>query len=230
MFAGRAAARSARVAAPRFQLAAPTRSFAEAAAKPASASTRPPIDVFGVDGTYASALYTAAAKNSSIETVSKALESLSATFKKEPKLQQILASPTLTVDDKKQIIAELQKGISVQDKTNTVSGFLNTLAENNRLSVLEGVTEKFAQLMSASRGEVELNITSAAPLDNKVIKQLEAAVSKSQYVGANKKVKVVAKVNPDIRGGLVVEIGDRTIDLSVSSKMHKMNRLLQETL
>lgn len=139
--------------------------------------------------------YTAAAKNSSIETVSKALESLSATFKKEPKLQQILASPTLTVDDKKQIVAELQKGISVQDKTNTVSGFLNTLAENNRLSVLEGVTEKFAQLMSASRGEVELNITSAAPLDNKVIKQLEAAVSKSQYVGANKKVKVVAKVS-----------------------------------
>lgn len=38
------------------------------------------------------------------------------------------------------------------------------------------------------------------------------------------------QVNPDIRGGLVVEIGDRTIDLSVSSKMHKMNRLLSEAL
>ena len=51
MFAGRVAVRSARVAAPRFQVAA-TRSFAEAAAKPAS-ETRPPIDVYGVDGTYA---------------------------------------------------------------------------------------------------------------------------------------------------------------------------------
>lgn len=122
---------------------------------------------------------------------------MNATFKKDPKLQQILTSPTLTADDKKQIVAELQKGISVQDKTNTVSGFLNTLAENNRLSVLEGVTEKFAQLMSASRGEVELNITSAAPLDAKVIKQLESAVTKSQYVGASKKVKVVTKVSED---------------------------------
>jgi F-type H+-transporting ATPase subunit O len=55
MFAGRVAARTARVAAPRFQVSA-TRSFAEAAAKPAAANTRPPIDVFGVDGTYASAL------------------------------------------------------------------------------------------------------------------------------------------------------------------------------
>lgn len=38
------------------------------------------------------------------------------------------------------------------------------------------------------------------------------------------------KVNPDIVGGLVVEIGDRTIDLSVSSKVSRMNKLLQDTL
>lgn len=38
------------------------------------------------------------------------------------------------------------------------------------------------------------------------------------------------QVNPDIRGGLVVEIGDRTIDLSVSSKIAKMNKLLSDSL
>jgi len=38
------------------------------------------------------------------------------------------------------------------------------------------------------------------------------------------------QVNPDIRGGLIVEIGDRTIDLSVSSKMARMNKLLKDTL
>ncbi|CAK4032022.1 ATP synthase subunit 5, mitochondrial [Lecanosticta acicola] len=225
MFAGRVAARSLRVAAPRFQVAA-TRTFAEAA-KPVS-NTKPPIELFGVDGTYASALYTAAAKSSSLDSVSKAIESLTQTFKNDARLQTILSSPTLTADDKKQIVAEIQKTTNVQDKT--IGNFLNTLAENNRLSVLEGVCEKFAQLISASRGEVEMTITSAAPLDNKIVKQLEAAVSKSQYVGANKKLKVVPKVNPDIRGGLVVEIGDRTIDLSVSSKMAKMNKLLQEAL
>lgn len=40
----------------------------------------------------------------------------------------------------------------------------------------------------------------------------------------------ISQVTPDIRGGLIVEIGDRTIDLSVSSKMAKMNKLLQEAL
>ena len=40
----------------------------------------------------------------------------------------------------------------------------------------------------------------------------------------------ISKVNPEIKGGLIVEIGDRTIDLSVSSKMAKMNKLLKDTL
>jgi hypothetical protein len=38
------------------------------------------------------------------------------------------------------------------------------------------------------------------------------------------------QVNADIVGGLVVEVGDRTIDLSVSSKLAKMNKLLTDTL
>lgn len=38
------------------------------------------------------------------------------------------------------------------------------------------------------------------------------------------------EVNADIIGGLVVEVGDRTIDLSVSSRVAKMNKLLNDTL
>jgi F-type H+-transporting ATPase subunit O len=175
---------------------------------------------------------------------------MSNTFKRDTQLQNILTAPTLSADDKKQIVAEIQKFTGVQDKTNTLQNFLSTLAENNRLGVLEGVCEKFATLMSAARGEVEMTITSAAPLDQKVVRQLEQAVSKSQYVGQGKKLKVVPKVSPivyatcnlssanvkclqvnsDIRGGLIVEIGDRTIDLSVSAKMARMNKLLQDTL
>jgi len=83
----------------------------------------------------------------------------------------------------------------VTDKTQTLQHFLETLAENNRLSLLDGVCEKFGTLMSAAKGEVEMVITSASPLDQKVVKQLEGVVSKSQYVGQGKKLKVVPKVS-----------------------------------
>ena len=45
--------------------------------------------------------------------------------------------------------------------SDVVKNFLETLAENNRLGILAGVSEKFETLMGAHRGEIDLNITSA---------------------------------------------------------------------
>ncbi|KAF9738144.1 ATP synthase F0 subcomplex subunit OSCP atp5 [Paraphaeosphaeria minitans] len=232
MFSSRALTSAARIAAPRPQIAArvvATRAYAAAAAPSTGAANKPPVALFGIDGTYASALYTAAAKTNALDSAAKSLDTLGAVFKKDTKLATILTAPTLSVSDKQQIVAELQKHLG-NDKDGIVKNLLNTLALNNRLGALEGVVEKFGQLMSAYRGEVELTVTSAAPLDNRTLSRLESAVSKSSYVSSGQKLKVVPKVNPDIRGGLVVEIGDRTIDLSVSAKMARMNKLLKDTL
>lgn len=191
--------------------------------------------------------YTAAAKTSALDSTSKSLAALSDVFKKDPKLPVILTAPSLSSGDKIQIVQELQRHTGGQDKADVVKNFLKTLADNNRLGLLEGICEKFTILMGAARGEVDLTVTSAAVstvfhcalfvlmlfltqrLDERTIKRLETAVSKSEY-SQGKKLKVVTKINPDIKGGLIVEIGDRTIDLSVSSKISKMNKLLTDTL
>lgn len=73
-----------------------------------------------------------------------------------------MTAPTLSVEDKSAIIKELSKHTGAGgDKGDTVKNFLETLAENNRLGLLKGVCEKFTELMAASRGEVELTVTSA---------------------------------------------------------------------
>ncbi|KAI9799277.1 MAG: ATP synthase F0 subcomplex subunit OSCP atp5 [Piccolia ochrophora] len=234
MFASRAGRQTLRAVPSRSQVLRPTaavpstRCYAQAASQ-AAQDSKPPIALFGIDGTYASALYTAAAKSSALEPTAKALTAMSNVFKKDPKLPSILAAPTLTATDKSQIINELGKAMG-SSMTDTVRNFLKTLADNNRLGILEGVCEKFGELVSVWRGEVECVVTSAAQLDNKTLTRLENSVAKSEYVGAGKKLKVTNKVNPDILGGLVVEISGRTIDLSVSSKIAKMNKLLTDTL
>ncbi|TGO40618.1 hypothetical protein BHYA_0034g00380 [Botrytis hyacinthi] len=199
-------------------------------AAPAAVDSKPPVALYGVDGTYASALYTAASKTSTLDSVARSLQNLHNVFQRDAKLETIMRAPTLSVDDKSQIIQELQKHTGGQDKGDTVKNFLETLAENNRLSLLKGVCEKFGELMGAARGEIELIITSASQLDSKTLNRLESAVAKSQYVGQGKKLKVTNKVNPDVLGGLIVEIGDRTIDLSVSNRLAKMNKLLTDAL
>lgn len=171
--------------------------------------------------------YTAAVKSSSVDPTATALSKLGNLLSQDAKLDTILHAPTLSPADKSAIVAELEKTAGTNP---TVKNFLQTLAENNRLGLLGGVCSKFGELMSAARGEVEMTVTSATPLDNRTLSRLETAVSKSSYVGQGKKLKVTNEVNSDIVGGLVVEIGDRTIDLSVSSKIAKMNKLLTDTL
>lgn len=105
--------------------------------------------------------YTAAAKQSALDPTSKAINSLYQILKSDPKLNTILGAPTLSDSDKSQIVAELEKHTGGQDKSNTVKNFLQALAENNRLALLEGVCEKFGTLMSAAKGEMELLITTA---------------------------------------------------------------------
>lgn len=100
-------------------------------------------------------------KSSSLDGTSKALSSLSDVIKKDSKLPNILSAPTLTSEDKTQIIQELQKHVGAADKNDTVKNFLKTLAENNRLGILEGVCDKFTVLMSAAKGEMEMVVTSA---------------------------------------------------------------------
>jgi F-type H+-transporting ATPase subunit O len=153
--------------------------------------------------------YTAAVKSSSLEPTARALTSLGNLVAKDPKLTTILAAPTLSAKDKSDIIAELEKAAGANGAT--VKNFLATLAENNRLSLLRGVCDKFAELMSAAHGEVEMVVTSATvsqlivggtprhgvnadaslqQLDNKTLSRLETAVSISSYAGQGRKLKV----------------------------------------
>ncbi|KAH7169718.1 ATP synthase delta subunit-domain-containing protein [Fusarium flagelliforme] len=194
----------------------------------AANDSRPPVYLHGLDGTYATALYTAAAKMSTLDLTAKAIVNLSNVFMKDTKLTKVLSTPRLTDEDKSAIVAELSKhtGANVA----TVKNLLQTLAENNRLGHLQGVCEKFGELMSAKRGEVEMTITSAERLDNKTFSRLETAVSKSSYVGQGKKLKVTNKIDPEIIGGLIVAVGDRTIDLSVYARIAKINKVLTHRL
>ena len=103
--------------------------------------------------------YTAAVKTSSLEPTAKAISSLATLVERDPKLVAILNAPSLSSADKSAVVAELVKSAGVTGET--VKNFLSTLAEYNRLGLLPGVVTKFAELMSAARGEVEMTVTSA---------------------------------------------------------------------
>ncbi|KAA8569180.1 hypothetical protein EYC84_000849 [Monilinia fructicola] len=186
-------------------------------AAPAAVDSKPPVALYGVDGTYASALYTAAAKTSTLRQRGP-LPPIPQQHlpKKTPSSQPFCKHPLSPCPTNRRSSRSFRNIPVVRTRVDTVKNFLETLAEKQQIGTFEGV---------------ELVITSASQLDSRTLSRLETAVSKSQYVGQGKKLKVTNKVNPDLLGGLIVEIGaDRTIDLSVSNRIAKLNKLLTDAL
>ncbi|KAF5213040.1 ATP synthase subunit 5, mitochondrial [Clavispora lusitaniae] len=203
-----------------------SRFFARSMAS-AAKSVKPPVQLFGVDGTYANALYSASVQESSVEASYQGLSKVAQLIKEDTKVNEFLTNPALSKDDRKTVIDTLSSSLKL-DKT--VTNFLSVLSENNRLGEFSSIYKNFGLLFDAHRGVVEATITSAKPLDSKILKRLQTAIQKSSFVGSDKTLKISNKVNPDILGGLVVDVGDKTVDLSIVSKVSKLNSALGEAL
>jgi F-type H+-transporting ATPase subunit O len=132
---------------------------------------KPPVQVFGIEGRYACALFSAASKQKCLEAVEKDLISFQATVKTDPKLRDILENPTI----KRSLKASALKDAAAKVKFNPATGFLlEQLAENGRLKRLDAVINAYKLIMSANRGEVVCEVITSRPLEAGQRKELEA--------------------------------------------------------
>jgi F-type H+-transporting ATPase subunit O len=69
--------------------------------------------------------------------------------------------------------------------------------------------------------------TAAQPLDSSTQSRLEKALKSSGAAQAAKSVRFEHRSRPELLGGLIVDFGDKTIDLSVQSRVQRLNSLLQ---
>ncbi|XP_068633848.1 ATP synthase subunit O, mitochondrial [Battus philenor] len=180
-----------------------------------------PIQVFGLEGRYASALYSAASKNKALDTVEKELSQFQQSIKTDAKLKEFIINPTL----KRTLKVEALKHVATKiNLSATTSNLLGLLAENGRLNKLEAVINAYKVIMAAHRGEVTCEVITAKPLDEAQKQSLEAALKK--FLKGKESLKLTAKVDPSLIGGMIVSIGDKYVDMSVASKVKKYTELI----
>lgn len=112
---------------------------------------KPPIQIFGIDGRYASALYSAASKQKVLESVEKELVKFQDSLKTDAKLREFIQNPSIKRTFKADAVKSLATSISLSAQS---SNLLQVLAENGRLKNLNGVITTYRTLMAAHRGEV----------------------------------------------------------------------------
>jgi len=184
-----------------------------------------PIKLWGMEGRYATALYSAATKEKKLDKVEKEISAFQNLLKTDAKLSQFLSDPSQQRQVKMQAMSEIVKSQKYDPIT---ANFFGAVAENGRLSKTNKILNAFNKLMKAHKGEIYFTVTTATPLDAASQKELKAALA--GFVQKGETLTLELKVDPEILGGMLVDMGDKFIDMSTASKITKYETVIAEAI
>lgn len=194
----------------------------------ATAAVRVPLQLYSLDGRYATALYTATAKTGGsalLAPVQNAMEALKQIIQRDARIMAFLSDPTQKKSDKRSVVQSIAQRLGTGPSQPLVLNLLLTLAEHGRLAILDRILLSFDAIMRAHRKEIPVSIVSAKELNSADRQQLTDRITK-QFIPDGHVPVFQTITDPKILGGLVINIADRTIDMSVSSKVSRINNEL----
>merc|ERR1712141_29777 len=186
---------------------------------------KPPLQLYGMDGRYAHALYSAAFKKKSLEKVEKDVDRMKELIKQDKLLSAFISDPVINKNHKKNV---LDKALKENKFDDLIINMFGALAENSRLGTTPEILTAFSKLMRSHRGEVDCTITTAKAIESGQLKDLTAALG--GFVKKNETLKIETKTDASLIGGMVVDIGEYHIDMSIASKVKKITNKLRDSL
>uniref|UniRef100_A0A3P9H239 ATP synthase peripheral stalk subunit OSCP, mitochondrial n=1 Tax=Oryzias latipes TaxID=8090 RepID=A0A3P9H239_ORYLA len=206
-----------------FMLGQQARQLSTSVIRPAAKLVRPPIQIYGVEGRYATALFSAASKQNKLDQVEQELGKVSVLIK-DPKTAGIVLNPHVKRSIKQKVFSDSLAKAKLSPLT---VNLINVLADNGRLTLTADVIGAFGKMMSAHRGEVLCSVTTAQPLDEANLADLKVALK--GFLQKGETIKLETKTDSSILGGMIISIGDKYVDMSTKTKIQKLTRLIRET-
>lgn len=175
---------------------------------------------FEVASRYAKAVYSLALEEKQEEKVLSEINALSEVLS-DKELRAHLNSPLMTDEEKKAIVNRL---LDSADFSQTTKSFLNLLADKSRLSNLPEIATLLQKYLDDANGVVRGEVVSATDLSQDDREGIETKVSSL----LDKKLLLEYKKDPSVLGGVVVKVGDYTIDYSVNRQLERIKESLNE--
>ncbi len=172
-------------------------------------------------GRYARALFELADEAGVLDAAEADMAALAAAFAQSDELQQAMASPVHKTGDKAATLDKLADALKFHDLTRR---FVTVAARNGRAGGLGDMARAFAALAARRRGAMTADVASADALSAAQLKELAAALK----TALGKDVEIRAEVRPDMIGGLIVKVGSRLFDSSLSTQLEGLRKSLKE--
>jgi len=166
---------------------------------------------------YARALFDAALGEKRLEPVREQLRQLVEAEAAVPELRELLRNPQLDPRSKRAALEDLLSGAD-----ELLRNFLLVLVDKGRAGQLEEIAREFERLAAEQEGIVRAELTTAVELSDaeakKLLKQIEQA--------SGQKVEATRSVDPDLIGGMILQVGSRRLDASVRGRLERLRREL----
>jgi F-type H+-transporting ATPase subunit delta len=130
-------------------------------------------------------------------------------------LQVFFFSPYFSTREKQEALGRVLDGADER-----LLNFLALLIENHRMPVIFRVRREFERLWEQEHRMLAVEITSAIELDSATTDNLGERIGER----TGHKVKLTARVNPDILGGIVLRVGNSILDASIRNRLEQLRR------
>ena len=130
-------------------------------------------------------------------------------------LQVFLFSPYFSTEEKKDGLRKIVDGADEH-----FLNFLELLAEKHRLPVIFRIRSTYDELWAQENQLLEVSVTTAVELDEKLVKQIGDEIEKQ----TGQTVELTSTVDPDVLGGLVLQVGNTVLDASVRSRLERLRK------
>ena len=170
---------------------------------------------------YALALYELAKENSELDRTEDGIIGLSKLLKENSNFKRIISSPTVSKEDKKNVL------FVIADQNNfskTLKKFLGFVIIKNRLFFLSKIIESFLNLISRNKGELKAKLISSKELTIEEKKKIQNELSKD----FKSQLNIEYKYDPDLIAGLIIQVGSVMIDTSIKTKLKKLEKKMVE--
>ncbi len=164
---------------------------------------------------YGRSLFEAALDQDKLDVVREQLGQFADALESDRELQVFFFSPYFSTAEKEDGLARV-----VSDADPVVLNFLKLLIEKHRMPVLFRVRADYEALWEEENRLLPVQITSAVELDESIAKQLGDRIAEQ----TGRKVELSSRVEPEILGGIVVQVGNSVLDASIRNRLEQLRR------
>jgi F-type H+-transporting ATPase subunit delta len=164
---------------------------------------------------YAVALFGAAKDRGKLDAIRDQLRQFVDVLNENREMQLFLFSPAFSSAEK---IEGLKKAVS--DAEPELLNFLELLLEKGRMPVIFRIRRQFDALWAKENKRLGVTVTSAVELDPEIAKRIGAEIEEQ----TGNTVELESRVDPDILGGLVVQVGNMILDTSIRNRLEKLRK------